>query len=274
MAMTVHPTAIVDRSARVAADVVIGPYCVVGPGASLSAGVSLHSHVVVTGQTEIGAGTVVHSHCVLGGDAQMRRVNASGVRLKIGAQNVIRESVTISMGSEAGHGITTIGDRCYLMAASHIGHDCVVGNDVTLSNGAQLGGHVEIGDGAILGGLAAVQQFGRVGRYAFISGLSGVTTDVIPYAIAIGLHVRLGGLNLVGLRRRGIPRPRIHALRAAYRAIFLEEGGRIQDRAARVGEEWPDMPEVQEVVAFIGAPAKRPICPARKSRGGEIDPIQ
>ncbi|HEY1612715.1 MAG TPA: acyl-ACP--UDP-N-acetylglucosamine O-acyltransferase [Rhizomicrobium sp.] len=265
--MTIHPTAIIESDARIAQGVIIGPYCVVGPHAELAEGVVLHSHVVIKGHTEIGSGTVVHSHCVLGGPAQMRRNNPPGMRLVIGSENILREGVTISTGSSAGHGITTIGNRCYLMAASHVGHDCIVGDDVTLSNGAQLGGHVEIGDGAILGGLAAVQQFGRVGRYAFISGLSGVTTDVIPYGMAIGLHVRLGGLNLIGLRRRGIPRERIHALRAAYRIIFLEGDGRIQDRAAHVGARWPEMPEVQEVVAFILAEAKRPICPARSREG-------
>ena len=269
--MTIHPTAIVEEGARVAQHVGIGPGCIVGANVSLATGVTLQSHVVVTGHTEIGPHTVVHAHCVLGGEAQMRRPNPQGMHLKIGAENVIREGVTISTGSSAGHGITTIGDRCYLMAGSHVGHDCIVGNDVTLSNGAQLGGHVEIGDGVILGGLAAVQQFGRVGRYAFISGLSGVTTDVIPYGIAIGLHVRLGGLNLIGLRRRGIPRDRIHALRAAYRSIFLETGGRIQDRAEAAAERWPDMPEVQEVTAFIRAPAKRPICPARVTRRDETE---
>ena len=116
-----------------------------------------------------------------------------------------------------------IGDRNYFMALSHVGHDCQIGNDVTLSNGVQLGGHVEVGDGVIMGGLAAAQQFSRIGQYAFISGLSGVSADVIPYGMAVGLHVRLGGLNLIGLRRRKIPRSNIHALRAAFRAIFLDE---------------------------------------------------
>jgi UDP-N-acetylglucosamine acyltransferase len=178
--------------------------------------------------------------------------------------------VTISTGSHVGSGVTTLGDRNYLMAYSHIGHDCHVGNDVTLSNGVQIGGHFEIGDGVIMGGLAAAQQFGRVGRFAFISGLSGISTDVIPYGIAIGLYVRLGGLNLVGLRRRGIARPNIHALRAAYRAIFLEGKGSIQDNARSVQDRWPDMPEVQEVIAFILADAKRPICPARE-HGADAD---
>jgi UDP-N-acetylglucosamine acyltransferase len=156
------------------------------------------------------------------------------------------------------------------MAGSHVAHDCTVGNNVTLSNGVQLAGHVQVGDGVIMGGLSAIQQFGRIGRYAFVSGVTGVVADVIPYGSAIGTHARLYGLNLVGLRRRNVSRPNIHALRAAYRLIFLTGEGTIHANARRAGEQWPDIPEVQEVVSFILADAKRPICPARK-RGGETD---
>lgn len=268
--MTIHPTALIEDGARLAPDVEIGPYCVVGGSVALERGVKLHAHAVIGGNTSVGPRTVIYSHAVLGGEAQMRTHKPSAARLVIGADNIIRESVTISTGSHAGRGTTTIGDRNYLMAASHVGHDCLVGNDVTLSNGAQLGGHVQVGDGVIMGGLAAAQQFGRIGRYAFISGLSGVTTDVIPYGIAIGLHVRLGGLNLVGLRRRGIPRANIHALRAAFRAIFREWNGSIQDNAKRAEGQWGQFPEVAEVIAFILADAKRPICPARK-KGEDAD---
>jgi UDP-N-acetylglucosamine acyltransferase len=270
MAMKIHPTALIEDGARVAPDAEVGAYCTVGESVLLGAGVKLNSHVVVCGNTEIGARTIVHSHAVLGGGAQIRMHMPSAERLVIGTDNIIRESVTISTGSPAGRSVTTIGDRNYLMAGCHVGHDCRVGNDVTLSNGVQLGGHVDVGDGVIMGGLAAAQQFGRIGRYAFVSGLSGVTTDVIPYGIAIGLHVRLGGLNLVGLRRRKIPRENIHALRAAFRAIFVDGSGSIQENAKRAEIRWGAVPEVAEVIAFILADAKRPICPARK-RGALAD---
>lgn len=260
----IHPTALVEDGASLSAGVEIGPFCIVRGGAVLREQVRLSSHVVVEGETEIGERTVVHSHAVLGGDAQIRKHDPRGMQLRIGADNIIREAVTISTGSRGGRGITTIGDRCYLMAGCHIGHDCMVGNDVTLSNGVQLGGHVEIQDGVIMGGLSAIQQFGRVGRYAFVSGVSGAAADVIPYGSVIGTHARLYGLNLVGLRRRNVPRENIHALRAAYRAIFESDFGTIQENARRAGGTWPDMPEVQEVVTFILADAKRPICPARR----------
>jgi UDP-N-acetylglucosamine acyltransferase len=268
--MTVHSTAIVEEGAVLGAGVEIGPWCLVGPHAVLREGVRLLSHVIIRGHTEIGPETVVHAHAVLGGEAQMHRQNPPGMKLGIGAHNIIREAVTMSTGSVAGHGITKIGDHGYYMAGSHVAHDCVVGDGVTLSNGVQLAGHVQVGDGVIMGGLAAVQQFGRIGRNAFISGVTGVVADVIPYGSAIGTHARLYGLNLVGLRRRKIPRTNINALRAAYRLIFHTGEGTIHENARLAGERWPGVPEVCDVVSFILADAKRPICPARK-RGSEPD---
>ncbi|MBV8799391.1 MAG: acyl-ACP--UDP-N-acetylglucosamine O-acyltransferase [Alphaproteobacteria bacterium] len=264
-----HPTAIVEDGAVLGSDVEIGPYCVVETGARIGSNVRLHSHVVIRGNTEIGSGTVVHAHTVLGGEGQIRNVSAPEAKLVIGAHNVFREGVTISAGSRKGGGLTQIGDGNYFMAYSHVGHDCRIGNGVTLSNGVQIGGHVEIADGVILGGLAAVQQFSRIGQYAFISGLSGVSADVIPYGMAVGLHVRLGGLNLVGLRRRGIARSNIHSLRAAFRAIFLEQEGTLHERARHAAETWPDVPEVQHVTDFILSDSKRPIAPARVRAEGQ-----
>jgi UDP-N-acetylglucosamine acyltransferase len=269
--MAVHPTAIIEGGARLADDVEIGPYCIVGSNARLANGVRLHSHVVLNGHIEIGPRTIIYAHVVLGGEAQIRGTSMVNARLIIGEDNVIREGVTMSLGSQRGGGTTRIGDRNYFMAYSHVGHDCHVGDDITLSNGVQLGGHVEVGNGVILGGLAAVQQFSRIGKYAFISGLSGVSADVIPYGMAVGLHVRLGGLNLIGLRRRGIPRANIHALRAAFRAIFLDERGNLHERARRASETWAGVPEVQDVTSFILADSKRPIAPARTRAGVQDD---
>jgi len=268
--MRVHPTAIVEDGARLSDGVEIGPYCIVSAGASLAEGVRLISHVVIMGNAQIGARTVVHPNAVLGGEGQIRKSEAPEAKLLIGADNVIRESVTITAGSRKGGGVTTLGDRGYLMAYSHLGHDCRVGNDVTLSNGVQIAGHVEIGEGVIMGGLAAAQQFSRIGQYAFVSGLSGVAADIIPYGSAIGLHARLGGLNLIGLRRRGVARENIHALRAAFRALFQDDRDSFPERAHRVSETWPHVTEVQHVAAFILADNKRRIAPLR-SRGGNIE---
>jgi UDP-N-acetylglucosamine acyltransferase len=269
--MAVHPTAIVEDGAKLGAGIEIGPYCLVGRDVTLGDGVRLLSHAIVAGKTTVGAKTLIHPHAVIGGEAQIYNNDAPDARLEVGSGNVFREGVAISLGSAKGHNLTRIGNDNFLMAGSHVGHDCIVGNNVILANGVAIGGHFEIGDGVIMGGMAAAQQFGRVGRYAFVSGLSGISTDVIPYGIAIGLHVRLGGLNLIGLRRRKVPRPNIHALRAAYRAIFLEGAGSIQDNAREVNAsgKWKGFSEVEEVIAFILADAKRPITPARKRSDGD-----
>ncbi len=268
--MAIHPTAIVEDGAKLGAGVEIGPFCLVGSRAVLGDGVRLLSNVVIAGVAEIGARSVVHPMAVLGGEAQIRGHRYTAGRLVIGTDCVLRESVTLSAGSEKGGGITKIGDRCYLMGNSHAGHDCRVGNDVTFANGALLGGHVTIGDGVFLGGNSAVQQFGRVGKGAFVGGMTGINTDVIPYGQAIGDHAVLGGLNLIGLKRRGLPRETIHAMRAAFRMIFREVGGSVFDRAARARTQWPTVAEVQEITDFILADAKRPICMARK-RAGQTD---
>jgi UDP-N-acetylglucosamine acyltransferase len=261
--MTIHPTAIVEDGALLGADVEIGPFSFVGRHAQLGDGVRLISHASITGHASIGARTVLHQGVVLGGVAQIRGDDAPAARLTVGEDCTIREHVTMNLGSARGGGLTSVGRNGYFMAYSHVGHDCHVGDGVTFANGAQLGGHVEIGDGVIMGGLSAVQQFGRVGKGAMIGGVTGVNTDVIPYGIAAGDHAELGGLNLIGLKRRGLPRASINALRAAFRSVFLENDGSIADRARAAKEKW-QVAEVAEIADFILAPAKRPICLARR----------
>jgi UDP-N-acetylglucosamine acyltransferase len=262
--MAVHPTAIVEDGAVLGSGVEIGPYCIVGPEVRLGEGVRLLSHVIIAGKTEIGARCVIHPHAALGGESQIRGNDAAGTCLTVGEDCVIREHVTFSLGSRKGHNLTKVGSRGYFMAYSHIGHDSVVGNDVTFANAAQVAGHVEIGDGVIIGGLSAVQQFGRIGRGAMLGGCSGANLDVIPFGIAAGDHAKLAGLNIVGLKRRGVPRPNIHAMRAAYRAVFLSEEGKMGERVARARVQWGAVQEVREILDFIEAPAKRAIMPGRR----------
>lgn len=264
--MSVHASAIVEDGATLAAGVEVGPYCVVGREAVLDEGVRLISHVVVSGHTKIGARTVVHPQAVLGGEGQIRNNDFEEARLVIGSDCVIREGVTMSVGSRGGRGVTTVGNNGYFMAYSHVGHDCVVEDDVNFANCATLAGHVHIGQGVIFGGLSAVQQHGRVGKGAMIGGVTGVNTDVIPYGTATGDHAVLGGLNIIGLKRRGANREAIHALRAAFRAIFLDTKGTLFDRTRRAGEKWPEVVQIQEIVAFILADAKRALCVADPSR--------
>jgi UDP-N-acetylglucosamine acyltransferase len=266
--MAVHPTAIVEDGAVLGAGIEIGPFCIVGRDVKLGEGVRLLSHVVIRGVTEIGARCIVHPHAVLGGEGQIRGGDAAGTRLAVGEDCVIREHVTFNCGSKKGHNVTRVGARGYFMAYSHIGHDCIVGDDCTFANGAQLGGHVELGQGVIMGGLSTVQQFGRIGRGAMVGGMTGCNLDIIPYGIAAGDHAYLCGLNIVGLKRRGVPRPSIHAMRAAFRAVFLSDEGKLADRVARAREQWGDVAEVCEILDFAAAPAKRAIAPV--SRHGRL----
>jgi UDP-N-acetylglucosamine acyltransferase len=264
--MAIHSSSIVEDGARVGDGVEIGPFCIVERHAVLGDGVRLLSHVCIKGHTEIGARTVVHPAAVLGGEGQIRKNDFAEARLTVGEDCVVRESVTMNAGSRSGGGITTIGVRGYFMAYSHIGHDCHVGDDVTFANAATLAGHVDIGDGVIFGGLSAVQQHGRVGKGAMIGGIAGVNRDVIPYAMAFGDHVELAGLNLIGLKRRGLSRDTISAMRAAFREIFLSGGGSIAERARKARQTWPSVAEVGEIVDFILADAHQALCTARRAR--------
>ena len=264
--MSVHFSAIIEDGAKLGSGVEIGPFCVIGPNVVLGEGVRLLSHIVVNGHTMVGARTVVHAQAVLGGIGQIRDNDYAEGQLIIGSDCVIREGVTMSCGSRAKRGITDVGKNGYFMAMSHVGHDCIVEDDVTFANGAVLGGHTWIGQGAILGGLSAVQQYCRVGKGAMIGGVTGVNTDVIPYGMATGDHAVLGGLNVIGLKRRGVSREVINEVRAAFRAIFLSAKGSLFDRARDAKRSWPTNLQIQEITDFILADAKRGLCVADPSR--------
>jgi UDP-N-acetylglucosamine acyltransferase len=259
LSIEVHPTAIVAEGAELADGVSIGPFCVVGARARIGANTRLRSHVVIEGRTILGAGNDVHAFAVLGGPPQHTAYAGEDTQLVIGDDNVIREHVTMNIGTVRGGGVTRVGSNGFFMIESHVGHDCVVGDNVILTKQATLGGHCLIGDYVIVGGLAAVHQFTRVGRHAMIGGLAAVVKDVIPYGSVWGNHAHLEGLNLVGLKRRGFSRESINTLRSAYRLLFAEEGT-FQERLADTIEAYSDSPEVMEIIDFIRADANRPLC--------------
>jgi UDP-N-acetylglucosamine acyltransferase len=258
----IHPTAIVADGARIGKGARIGAYSVVGGDVVIEDGVIIHSHVAVSGHTRIGAGCEISSFAAIGGPPQDTSYRNEPTKVVIGPKCIIREYATIHRGTARGRGVTTVGAQCLMMVSAHVAHDCVVGDHVVLVNQATLGGHSEIGDHTILGGLSAIQQRIRIGAHAFIGGLTGVVTDVIPFASAIGQRAELGGLNIVGLKRRGFDRPTIHALRAAYQAIFNGEGTRTT-RVDRIAEEYGAIPAVMTMVDFIRAGGDRPLCAPR-----------
>jgi UDP-N-acetylglucosamine acyltransferase len=266
----------IDSTARVAAtasigrDVTIGPYCVVGPDVVVGDGCRLVAHVHLTGHTSIGPRTVIHPFASLGSPPQSVKYRGGPTRLVVGADCDIRESVTMSIGTEDDRGVTSVGDRCFFMVGSHVGHDCVVGNDVVFANNVALGGHVSVGDYAVFGGNAVVRQHLRVGESAMIAGVSGVRADIIPFACAQGPLANLVGLNVVGLRRRGVAREEIRRLRQAYQVLFFGVGT-FRERVERVAGEFADDALVARVVAFIRAGGTRALSMAAADRHGGGD---
>ena len=261
----IHRTAIVEDGARLGKNVRIGAYATIGREVVLGDDVMIDSHVVVGGRTEIGDRTQVMPFAVIGGSPQDIGYRDEPTSVKIGPDCILREHSTVNRGTARGRGVTTIGAHCYLMIGAHVAHDCVVADHVLLVNNATLGGHVVVGEWATLGGLSAVQQRCRVGAHAFIGGVTPVTTDVIPFASAVGNRATLGGLNIIGLKRRGYDRKTIHALRAAYKAIFWG-GGTRASRVEKVAVDYQDVPAVMMIVDFIRDGGERPLCRPRSKR--------
>lgn len=260
----IHPTAIVEAGARLGASVRIGPYCTVGAEVELGDEVELISHVVVAGRTSVGARTRVFPFAAVGLQPQDLKYKGEPSRLEIGTDNIIREHATLHPGTAGGGLLTKVGDHCLLMVATHVAHDCRLGDHVVMANNATLGGHVMVGDWAILGGLAAIHQFVRIGKHAIIGGLSGVENDVIPYGSVMGDRARLAGLNIVGLKRRGFDRDTLHDLRRAFRLLFADEGT-MAERLADVSELFSVNEPVMDIVRFIQAESERAICQPRRN---------
>ena len=255
----VHPTAVVDKAATVADGVEIGPYCVIGPNVVLGEGVRIHSHAVIAGHTTIGAYTVVHPFASLGLSPQHLSYKGEPTRLVIGHNNVIREHVTMHVGTAHGAMETRVGNHCFFMAGCHVAHDCIIEDHVILTNNVALGGHANVGEYANIGGLSGVHQYVRIGKHAMIGGVTGVDKDVIPYALAMGNRARLTGLNIVGLRRRGFSREDIRSLRTAYGLLF-SQGGTLADRLVELAELFSGQAGVMDIVNFIRVDSSRPIC--------------
>jgi len=251
----IHPSAVVEDGAVVGPGCQIGPFCHVGPKVRLGPGVVLKSHVVVAGITELGEGCTVWPFACVGEVPQDLKFKGEESRLTVGARTRIREGATLNSGTEGGGGLTRVGEDCLLMAGAHVAHDCIVGNRVILVNNAALAGHCQVGDDVIIGGLSGVHQWVRIGHGAIIGAVTMVTNDVIPYGLVQAPRGELDGLNLVGLKRRGVAREDITALRAAYQMLAQGDGAFL-DRARRLGEETQSA-YVREIVDFILAQSDR-----------------
>ena len=261
----IHPTAIIEDGANLGEGVQIGPFCTVGAEVNLGDGVMLDSHVVIAGRTTIGPNSRVYPLAAIGTSPQDTKYAGEASDLVLGANNIIREHVTMHPGTAGGGMITKVGNNCLFMVGAHVAHDCQIGDHVILVNNVILGGHVEVQDHAILGGMSAVHQFVRIGRHAMIGGKSAVESDVIPYGSVLGNRAYLSGLNIIGLKRRGFARDEIHGLRAAYRLLFAQEGT-MQERLVDVAAMFADHEQVMEIVAFIQADSSRALCQPKLDR--------
>ena len=250
----IHPTAIVDPAAKLGQGVSVGPFSLIGPEVTLGDHVAVKSHAVVTGWTEIGAGSVIFPHATVGEVPQDLKYRGENTRLIVGARCRIREGATLNIGTEGGGGITRVGDDCLLMTGSHVGHDAQLGHRVILANQVAIAGHCRIGDDVIIGGLSGIHQWVRIGQGAIIGAVTMVTNDVLPYGLVQGPRGELDGLNLVGLKRRGMDRAEIQALRAAYDSLAHGEGTFL-DRARALADN--ASLQVREMAAFILAESDR-----------------
>ena len=248
--MNIHPTAIVDPKAELGDDVQVGPYAIIREDVSIGSGSQVGSHTVIEPFVSIGRDCRIFHFASIGATPQSLKFEGEKTYVKIGRGTVIREFVTIHRGTGFGGGITEIGEQNFLMAYTHIAHDCKTGRMVVMANNATLAGHITIGDYATVGGLTAIHQFVKVGDYAFIGGKSAVVKDIPPFVIAAGDRARLHGMNTVGLKRHGFTQNTINELKKVYRIIF-RIGLTRNEALERVKAEVEQIPEVVKFLEFI-----------------------
>ena len=253
----IHKTAIINPKAKIDNDVHIGPYTVIGPDVEIGKNTIIQSHVNISGNTKIGIGNKIYPFVSIN-DPQDLKYNGESTNLIIGDNNRIREHVTINPGTISGGGKTVIGNNCLFMIASHIAHDCQVGNNVIIANNVPLGGHVIIEDNVVIGGNSAIQQFTRIGKMAMIGGMTGVLHDVIPYGLSTGNRNSLQGLNLIGLRRAKFENKDILGLSDAYKEIFATKN--IIENISKLNNSYRNNQLVKNVIDFITKDKKRSIC--------------
>jgi UDP-N-acetylglucosamine acyltransferase len=246
----IHPTAIIDSSAQIDTNVSIGPYAIVKANVCIGSGTTIGPYTTIEEDVTIGSDCQIFQYASIGGAPQDLKFHGEKTDLKIGRGSIIREFVTINKGTQFGGGITEVGEENYLMAYTHIAHDCKTGKGVILANNSTLAGHIEIGDYATIGGLVAIHQFVQIGDYAYIGGKSAVVKDIPPYVIAAGDRASLHGLNNVGLKRHSFDKSTLQQLKKAYR-IFFRIGLTVKQASERVKAEVELIPEVKTFMNFI-----------------------
>ncbi|WP_242112219.1 acyl-ACP--UDP-N-acetylglucosamine O-acyltransferase [Luteimonas aquatica] len=254
----IHPSAAVDPAARLGAGVSVGAFTVIGAEVEIGEGTRIGAHCSITGPTRIGRDNHIHGHAAIGGDPQDKKYRGERVELVIGDRNVIREFVTVNRGTGSGGGVTRIGDDNWLLAYTHVAHDCAIGNHCVFSNNSTLAGHVSVGDWVIMSGFAGAHQFCRIGAHAFIGMGALVSGDVPPFLmVAQSEQPRPRGINSEGLKRRGFDAERIAAIKRAYRALYLS-GDTLEQARAKLAELAQDSEDVRQFLEFVDS-AERPL---------------
>lgn len=250
--MSIHPTAIIDPCAELDSTVTVGPYAVIEGSVRIGANSRIEAHAHVSGPTTLGRGNLVGSFATVGAPPQDLKYQNEPTELVIGDNNQIREYASLHRGTPSGRGKTTIGNGNLFMGYTHVAHDCEVHDHVIMANAATLGGHVVVQSRAIIGGLTAVHQFSRIGEYAYVGGMSGISKDIPPFMIAAGIRnaIRVSGVNKIGLRRAGFSNSTIRDIARAH-VILFRENHLLQDALEKVLAELPGCPEVARLVAFF-----------------------
>lgn len=248
----IHPTAVVDPDATIADDVTVGPYCVIGPKVSIGPGTTLSHHVSIDGRTTLGRDNRIFPFASIGAEPQDRKFFGEDSRLEIGDGNTVRECVTLNLGTENGGGVTRIGSNNILMACSHVAHDCILEDDITMANGVLLGGHIRIASNVILSGGALVHHFVTIGRHAFIAGGAHVNVDAPPFMMVHGVKQKVHNVNVVGLKRHGFSKEALDALREAHRIVW-RSGAVKREAIRRLEHDFAGVPEIPELAAFLNA---------------------
>ena len=254
----IHKTAIIDSKAKISSNVKIGPYSIIGPYVEIDDDVVIQSHVNITGHTLIGRNNKIYPMASIGSDPQDLKYKGEKTTLMIGANNTIREHVTINTGTIQGGGITKVGSNNLIMIGAHIAHDCIIGDNIVMANNSAIAGHAEIEDFVIIGAKCGIQQFTRIGKMAMIGGMTAVSRDVIPYGLSTGNRNFLNGINIIGLRRDKVENKEIIGLTEAYKEIFKSKS--LSENLNKMNGKFKDNSLVREVLEFINKDKKRPIC--------------
>ncbi|MAI76804.1 MAG: acyl-[acyl-carrier-protein]--UDP-N-acetylglucosamine O-acyltransferase [Rickettsiales bacterium] len=253
-------SSIIHDNAKLGKNVKIGPFCFIGENVTIQDNCTLHSHVVVDGNTTVMENSEIFPFASIGTTPQDLKYKGEKTRIVIGKNCKIREYVTVNLGTKGGGGITSVGDNCLLMIGTHIAHDCFIDDNVIFANHSTLAGHVTVEKNVVVGALSAIHQFSRIGEGSMIGGMSGITSDVIPFTTVMGNRAKLSGLNLVGLKRNNFKKSEINELRRIFKYLFYSNEKTLEYRLNKIREENQNYYTITKIFKFLESETRRSFC--------------